>query len=623
MFRILPLITFGFLFAFSARAAFSDILINEVLPNPSGSETQNEFIEIYNSGDQNEDLSGFLLKDKTGTVRQYAIPFGTAIAAHSYLAFYSGVTNISLNNTGDGVELINGTEKITEINFGEGSEDSSFARKPDGSFEWTASLTPNAENIFPDPVATPSPSPSATPSLTATPDAAPTPEPTAEPTSTPTPESEADYSLAEKIIINEILPNPIGDDKEGEFIELYNPNEVDIDLTDFYLDDETPGSEYEFPEGTKISGRGYLLVKCGTKVVLNNSDDRARFFSPAGDIFYELTYGKIPKEGTALAIKPDGAAEWTNTPTPGKENIFSPVIDAAAINKKRGTVGKIVNAPVSQENGIADEEQETKKSVAVKKTVVKKTKIAKKNPIESAKRVLSEETTRKPREISLKEARDLPVGEFVRTRGVVLAPPGAVDDRLIYLSGSGTGVILLSGDFPALKLGDAVWVEGYVAEVRKEKFIILKDNGGLIIDKFEAEPEPEELSVLEIDKEKTGMLAKVSGTIEEIDGDGMTIMDGGENMVVRLNGFSEENKNSLKTGKRVTVTGVIASIGEETFLAIRTPADLLFQEKLKREPKFVMPNPELNFNLAASFLCFAFAFVLFTLLPPVPLLRKW
>ncbi len=64
----------------------------------------------------------------------------------------------------------------------------------------------------------------------------------------------------EKIEISEILPNPEGSDTT-EFVELYNPTDETIDLSDMKLDDEEGGSRaYTIPSGTTIraeSARGF------------------------------------------------------------------------------------------------------------------------------------------------------------------------------------------------------------------------------------------------------------------------------------------------------------------------------------------------------------------------------
>ncbi|MBP9758433.1 lamin tail domain-containing protein [Candidatus Dojkabacteria bacterium] len=41
---------------------------------------------------------------------------------------------------------------------------------------------------------------------------------------------------ANDLIITEVLPNPIGDDKSGEFIELYNPTDSEVNINDYFID---------------------------------------------------------------------------------------------------------------------------------------------------------------------------------------------------------------------------------------------------------------------------------------------------------------------------------------------------------------------------------------------------
>ncbi|MEA1962796.1 MAG: helix-hairpin-helix domain-containing protein [Patescibacteria group bacterium] len=43
----------------------AEILISEILPNPKGSDTENEFIEIYNSSGKDIDLNGWILGDES------------------------------------------------------------------------------------------------------------------------------------------------------------------------------------------------------------------------------------------------------------------------------------------------------------------------------------------------------------------------------------------------------------------------------------------------------------------------------------------------------------------------------------------------------------------------------
>ncbi|MBI9017284.1 MAG: lamin tail domain-containing protein [Phycisphaerae bacterium] len=59
------------------------------------------------------------------------------------------------------------------------------------------------------------------------------------------------------IIINEIHYDPSPETDLTEFIELYNPMNFEVDLSDWYFDD---GITYIFPAGTKIASGQYLIV---------------------------------------------------------------------------------------------------------------------------------------------------------------------------------------------------------------------------------------------------------------------------------------------------------------------------------------------------------------------------
>jgi hypothetical protein len=59
------------------------------------------------------------------------------------------------------------------------------------------------------------------------------------------------------IVFNEIHYHPAKDDSSLEFIELYNQLAVDTDISNWRLDGDV---QFDFPEGTTIPARGYLVV---------------------------------------------------------------------------------------------------------------------------------------------------------------------------------------------------------------------------------------------------------------------------------------------------------------------------------------------------------------------------
>lgn len=65
-------------------------------------------------------------------------------------------------------------------------------------------------------------------------------------------------SRADSIVMfNEIMYHPLTNESELEWVELYNQLAVDVDVSNWVI---TNGIEYKFPEGTIISGGGYIVV---------------------------------------------------------------------------------------------------------------------------------------------------------------------------------------------------------------------------------------------------------------------------------------------------------------------------------------------------------------------------
>lgn len=125
----------------------NSVIINETVPEPADG-SSNEFVELYNTGEDLVDLSGWQLDDIDGGSSPYSIPSGTLLGPKEYLTFYNSVTKLSLNDSGDSVRLIdpNGDLKNT-ITYDKAIRGQSYS-KFDSGFLWTLSLTPNTTNIY-------------------------------------------------------------------------------------------------------------------------------------------------------------------------------------------------------------------------------------------------------------------------------------------------------------------------------------------------------------------------------------------------------------------------------------------------------------------------------------------
>ena len=282
------------------------LYVNEFMPDPeqdwnndSVVNDDDEWIEIYNAGAAQVNLSGWMLDDvEGGGSDPYVLPNGTLINAHSFVLVYRAASDIALNNTNDDVRLLKPDASVADtISYKSSDPNASWSRNPDGApyFTLFCPPTPNASNCS----------------------VAPTP------TITPTP-------FAQKVFVNEFLPVAYRDwngdkklDAGDEWIELYNSSNKTIDLSGWQLDDAKSGSSpFEIPDGTTIAPKSFLVYYASeTNVGLNNSGDTVRLLHPDDTVADKKEYMPI-ETNASYGRYPDGLAKWVTycVPTPGLEN---------------------------------------------------------------------------------------------------------------------------------------------------------------------------------------------------------------------------------------------------------------------------------------------------------------
>jgi hypothetical protein len=153
-----------------------DLIINEILADPAGDitgdsngdgtrdGTEDEFIEFYNTGSTNFDLSGYVISDGSngGDNTRHTFEQGTIIPANSFLVVFGGGTPtgfangtaivsssgaLGLNNSTDSVILKNASGNIVvQVDYTDGGNDQSVGRSPDftGEFVLHTTIPPNA-----------------------------------------------------------------------------------------------------------------------------------------------------------------------------------------------------------------------------------------------------------------------------------------------------------------------------------------------------------------------------------------------------------------------------------------------------------------------------------------------
>ena len=151
------------------------------------------------------------------------------------------------------------------------------------------------------------------------------------------------------VILNEILPSPEGADDQGEWIELYNTNNFEIDLSGWKIKDkEGATTNYSLLENTKISAYGYLILKRpDTKITLNNTTDGLTLYWPNEKIIDSMAYEKAPINQSYNKMGANW--QWSASLTPGAKNIIEDLSkiekpgNSKEINQNLAAIGQSIN----------------------------------------------------------------------------------------------------------------------------------------------------------------------------------------------------------------------------------------------------------------------------------------
>ena len=218
-----------------------NVIISEFLPNPYGDETEGEWVELQNIGNETVSLCGWLLDDEDGGSKPFRLE--EVITPHQYLLLPRSQTKIALNNDADTVRLFAGSGNlIAEVTYVKGAEGETMGLREDGLFVWTPYPTPEEVNRFRG--------------------------------------AERRFPT-DIIIVSAVLPNPVGKDGEGEWVELANVSEEPFELNGWFLDNKEGGSAPYVLSGITLSPneiRRFPIQETGLQ--LTNTADTARLLDP-------------------------------------------------------------------------------------------------------------------------------------------------------------------------------------------------------------------------------------------------------------------------------------------------------------------------------------------------------
>ncbi|MFH1286174.1 MAG: lamin tail domain-containing protein [Candidatus Magasanikbacteria bacterium] len=558
----------------------TNITLNEVFPNPKGSDNESEFIEIKNIGTETVSLTGWKLGD--ASTKRYIIAEQN-IKPGEIIIFERKQTGIALNNSGsEEVKILspNGST-IDSISYsGSASEGSSFARREDNTWDWTTKTTPGEENILEGKSAAPVVAIDArSEGIIDEPlifDASDTTDPegrdlefiwnfgdnreakgnvvkhafytegiftvslsvknsngdtsTGNIVVTITKDSTENSHETALIRISEFMPNPTGSD-ETEFIELFNPTEEDTDISGLKLDDEEGGSKaYTFPEGTILPARGYRVFnKNETGLALNNTTDATRLLYPDGTVLQEVRYDDV-LEGASYVQNEEEIWLWTGNPTPGSENILSvpKAIAGIKISKSKKDEKPTINTTVA---GAHFED----------------------------------------------------IGDKVKVRGIVLVEPGILGSQFFYITDPGSSTTSMPGiqvymykkDFPPLHIGDRIEITGEISESGGETRIKLSEKENISRIDHPGEPEPPLVQIEDTLDMTPGSFISVQGEITEVKSSHVYIDDGTEEIKIYFKTGAGIDKKAIQLGDLAQITGILSRTKTELRLLPRSQGDII------------------------------------------------
>lgn len=339
----------------------------------SGITATDEYVELYNTSSTPADITSWSLKKRTagGTesnlvsafASQLLQPFSYLLIAHRNYSntttppdvFYSGSDSLAANNS---ALLYNADKTLIDLVAWGTVSTSVGSPAPNPSNNTILTRLPNdatgngtdSDDSGLDFIET-NGLPHTNQPITPPPDDTPS-------TTTPL------FGSVTTIILNEIMPNPA----DGpEWVELYNPTDILVDLTGAALCDGRAGHCTIAELTGTIDPHGFTVVYLKSNY-LNNDGDTVILLSDSSTID-TITYASLASNQT-MARKTDGANEWSVTisPTPGTANI-STAPPSPTIASSSGGSSIAENTPIKTSKPKTETPEEQKTSIIFKTTL--------------------------------------------------------------------------------------------------------------------------------------------------------------------------------------------------------------------------------------------------------------
>ena len=489
------------------------IMFNEIYPNPPDESA--EFIELKNASGFAGTSLGWKIKDASGD--EYNLP-DKEIANGVLWIIPKLESGISLNNDGEALSIINPAGAIAAtLAIPAAPESQSYARSGAESFEWTTAITAGAENVFTQPIllnqteiAVNNNSNSAGATVNNNSNNSNNSVNANAGANTSSPKAVADFSA---IKLSELMPNPAGDDADGEWIELYNGGSKDIDLAGGSMSDAS-GKIYNFPKDTTIPVKSYkIFSRKLTGIVLNNDQDAIDLKDGSGKKIDSISYAD-GAEGKSYALGKNG---WLwDDPTPGKAN------------------------SQATETGVNANENANSSSI---------------------KRVGA----------TINEAKNSKSGAVITVSGIVTAAIGEIFKNTFYIQDDTGGIAVAVGSIaPKISRGDFVVIKGKIKTSGGEKLLSTDDEKQITIQSSGNNASAWQMNIADIDSQSLGLFIGVSGKVVELNPKGFIIDDGSGSLAILPPEGASAEKDQM-----ASIRGVLKKTKDGIVLILRDKNDFI------------------------------------------------
>ncbi len=272
----------------SSFVAGSPVVMNEVYSR--GTNTDPDWIELYNSSTSPVDISNYKIYDtggETGSKPKKEFPAGTIIPGRGFYVIVTDDTTaggFGLSGSGEEVWLENDLRNVIDtVNFPALSSDQSYARMPDGgNWQVVNNITRGESNNY--------------------------------------------SSAYNPIVLNEVYTSG---NSSPDWIELFNLSGSSVDIGGYRIFDHNGESgslpKKEIPSGTVIDADGFYII------VTNDSSSGSFDLPAAGEKIWlqdssgtsidSVTYPTLTKTESYGRVPDGGNWQLLNSPTKGGSNI--------------------------------------------------------------------------------------------------------------------------------------------------------------------------------------------------------------------------------------------------------------------------------------------------------------